>query len=387
MSNIYNWSLTASDNASADRFINWSEGQSPHTVNNSARGMMQRVREYLSDIGGALDSHFEIDHHQQQTIIGLTSSSSLSHYINGLALRFKAKESNVGITTVRLNNLIGKSVYKASETGVTAVVGGEIQRGCVYTVVYDEEISGWQLLNPTLRRVFDFHRLPTGFIGIFAMERLPDGWLPCDGSAYSRDTYHNLFATIGTMWSQGGDETTFNVPDLRGMFLRGFDYSGFVDHDRIFGSVQQCSLRDHEHGIGFVSPAEIPSRSKRETSSPQVFSRRKRSVVVDYEIHTYPQHKTSDEECIGLSGDALARCNEAFEKEVVRAPEISSFNGGKAHTLPPFFLRYRGGFMTYDIPKRAGEDLGVHDHIIMMDSFGGAETRPLNMSVVYGIKS
>ncbi|MET3590390.1 microcystin-dependent protein [Bartonella silvatica] len=377
MSHIYNWSLTASENAGADSLINWSEGQSPHTVNNSARGMMQRVREYLSDIGGALDSHFEIDHHQQQTTIGLTSSSSLSRYSNGLSLRFKAKESNVGVTTIRLNNLGGQSVYKASETGVTAVVGGEIQRGCAYTLVYDEEISGWQLLNPTLRKVFDFHRLPTGFIGTFAMESLPEGWLPCDGRSYSRDKYRTLFATIGTMWGSG-DETTFNVPDLRGMFLRGFDYSGFVDHGRIFGSVQQCSLRNHEHSIGFSPPVESSGR-------------RKRSIVVDYTFahvtDTVPHGSSQDEECIGLSGDALARCNEAFEREVVLAPELPSLNEGKVYTLHPFFLRHGDTIKTYRIPKRGGEDLGMHDHIIMMDSFGGAETRPLNMSIVYGIKS
>ncbi|SPU27734.1 Uncharacterised protein [Candidatus Bartonella washoeensis] len=39
MSDIYGWSLTASENAGADSFMNWCEGQPPHTVNNSARVM------------------------------------------------------------------------------------------------------------------------------------------------------------------------------------------------------------------------------------------------------------------------------------------------------------------------------------------------------------
>ncbi|WP_208439231.1 phage tail protein [Bartonella tribocorum] len=373
MSTIYDWSLKASENAGADDFINWSEGQSPHTVNNSARGMMQRVREYLSDIGGALDSHFEVDHHQQQTIILLNSSASLSRYSNGLSLRFKARESNVGVTAVTLNNLSSKSVYKASETGVTAVVGGEIQRGGVYTLVYDEALSGWQLLNPTIIRPSpQLRHLPTGFIGAFAMERLPEGWLPCDGRSYSRDKYRTLFATIGTMWGQGGDETTFNVPDLRGMFLRGFDYTGFVDHGRIFASVQQSSLINHEHSVGFFPPVEKSTR-------------RKRSVVVDYII--IPQGPNQDEECIGLSGDALERCHEGFEREVVLPSATPSFIGEKVHTLHPFFLKHGRKMMTYRIPKQAGEDLGEHDHIVMMGSFGGVETRPVNVSIVYGIKT
>ncbi|SSZ40951.1 Uncharacterised protein [Bartonella grahamii] len=43
MSTIYDWSLTASENGGADALINWSEGQHPNTVNNSARFMMQRI--------------------------------------------------------------------------------------------------------------------------------------------------------------------------------------------------------------------------------------------------------------------------------------------------------------------------------------------------------
>uniref|UniRef100_UPI001ABB135E phage tail protein n=1 Tax=Bartonella tribocorum TaxID=85701 RepID=UPI001ABB135E len=120
------------------------------------------------------------------------------------------------------------------------------------------------------------------------------------------------FATIGTMWGQGGDETTFNVPDLRGMFLRGFDYTGFVDHGRIFGSVQQCSLINHEHSIGFFPPVEKSTR-------------RKRSVVVNDTI--IPQGPNQDEECIGLSGDALERCHEGFEREVVLPSATPSFIG------------------------------------------------------------
>ncbi|MDD9333366.1 MAG: phage tail protein, partial [Bartonella sp.] len=48
MSSIYDWSLVAAENARADEIINWAEGQPPSSVNDSARAMMQRVKEYLS---------------------------------------------------------------------------------------------------------------------------------------------------------------------------------------------------------------------------------------------------------------------------------------------------------------------------------------------------
>ncbi|MGB1566393.1 MAG: hypothetical protein ACPHA6_12220 [Paracoccaceae bacterium] len=49
---IFAWQPPASvaDNDDADITINWSEGQNPSTVNNSARAVMARVSEFLSDL-------------------------------------------------------------------------------------------------------------------------------------------------------------------------------------------------------------------------------------------------------------------------------------------------------------------------------------------------
>lgn len=51
----------------------------------------------------------------------------------------------------------------------------------------------------------------------------PSGWLECDGSAVSRTTYADLFAYLGTTYGAGDGSSTFNLPDYRGEFLRGFD--------------------------------------------------------------------------------------------------------------------------------------------------------------------
>ena len=49
----------------------------------------------------------------------------------------------------------------------------------------------------------------------------PSGFLSCDGAAVSRSTYATLYAAIGTTWGVGDGSSTFNLPDLRAMFLRG----------------------------------------------------------------------------------------------------------------------------------------------------------------------
>lgn len=77
-----------------------------------------------------------------------------------------------------------------------------------------------------------------GSVSAFAMPTPPEGWLVCDGSEVSRADYADLYATIGTVWGDGDQISTFNLPDLRGEFLRGFDAGRGVDDSRDFASGQ-----------------------------------------------------------------------------------------------------------------------------------------------------
>lgn len=54
----------------------------------------------------------------------------------------------------------------------------------------------------------------------------------CDGSAVSRTTYALLFAKIGVMYGPGDSVSTFNLPDMRGRFMRGFASGQSTDPDR-----------------------------------------------------------------------------------------------------------------------------------------------------------
>ena len=51
---FWKWSRTAGTNATADGSINWAEGQSPSSVNDSARAMMAAAAKYRDDIAGAI---------------------------------------------------------------------------------------------------------------------------------------------------------------------------------------------------------------------------------------------------------------------------------------------------------------------------------------------
>jgi len=90
--------------------------------------------------------------------------------------------------------------------------------------------------------------VPTGAVFYFAMNSVPTGYLACDGSAVSRSTYANLYTAIGDTFGAGDGSTTFNLPNLMGEFIRGFNGSGSgKDSGRVFGSQQDDAITEHNH--------------------------------------------------------------------------------------------------------------------------------------------
>lgn len=86
--------------------------------------------------------------------------------------------------------------------------------------------------------------MPAGSVIYFAASTPPTGYLKANGAAVSRSTYAALFSAIGTTFGSGDGSTTFNVPDLRGEFVRGWDDGRGVDSGRVFGSAQAQSTQD-----------------------------------------------------------------------------------------------------------------------------------------------
>ena len=100
-----------------------------------------------------------------------------------------------------------------------------------------------------------------GMIVAFGGTVAPEGWVLCDGHSVSRTSYSALFGAIGDSWGKGDGVTTFNLPDLRGRFLRGTDSGAGRDPDAAtrvainaggntgdnVGSVQGDSFQGHTH--------------------------------------------------------------------------------------------------------------------------------------------
>ena len=91
--------------------------------------------------------------------------------------------------------------------------------------------------------------VPAGAISFFAMNVSPAGWLNCDGQAVSRTTYAELFAAIGTVWGAGDGSTTFNLPDLRGYFLRPLGTNPDGTTSGAFAAKQADDIKAHTHSL------------------------------------------------------------------------------------------------------------------------------------------
>lgn len=116
---------------------------------------------------------------------------------------------------------------------------------------------------------------PPGEIGIFAMNKPPAGWLKCNGAAISRETYADLFKVLGTTYGAGDGSTTFNIPDARGEFIRGWADDSTVDKGRKIGSKQGDAIRNITGGLAAygwelegISGAFSGQRNSPDFSSP-----------------------------------------------------------------------------------------------------------------------
>ncbi len=64
--------------------------------------------------------------------------------------------------------------------------------------------------------------LPAGTILPYASSAPPQGFFECNGAAKSTTTYNVLYGVVGCLWGCSG--ANFNIPDLRGVFMRGWNH-------------------------------------------------------------------------------------------------------------------------------------------------------------------
>ncbi len=134
--------------------------------------------------------------------------------------------------------LINTLTSTATDTALTAAQGK----------VLNEKIDA--ILAQLLQAV------PSGLMAYYTGTTAPPGWIKANGAEVSRTLYAGIFAVHGTTYGAGDGHSTFNLPDMRGEFVRGWDDGRGIDLGRVFGSVQSDNTRRHIHGTGMMSDTD-----------------------------------------------------------------------------------------------------------------------------------
>lgn len=214
----------------------------------------------------------------------LSLTPAIPALYTGLLVAFTSTRTNTGAATLNVNGLGAVALKKK---GSVAIAAGDIASGQMMIAVYDG--AAWQLLTAPLPAIGNQGELmfhwngvvsadPTlkynpstqilsvanlsgnaatatnasngynpGDFKIISSPDAPAGFLKCNGAVISRTAYAVLFAAIGIRFGAGDGSTTFNLPDLRGEFVRGWDDSRGVDSGRTLGSTQGDAFQGHTH--------------------------------------------------------------------------------------------------------------------------------------------
>jgi phage-related tail fiber protein len=207
-----------------------------------------------------------------QTVVNfaLINASGISVYVDGVRLIETIDYAVTGTAQITLTSAYpaGSVIHAYQNEALDQIASATTeQRGLVELATTDEGNAG------TAGKVVDAAVLkavlaslgaqltPPGAVQAFACATAPTGWLKCNGGAVSRTTYNALFAAIGTTFGVGDGSSTFNLPDLRGEFIRGLDDGRGADAGRVLGSAQGFAVQTHSHYINTrsLNPGSVTS--------------------------------------------------------------------------------------------------------------------------------
>jgi len=220
---FWSWSKTAASNATADATINWAEGQSPSSVNDSARAMMARTAEWRDDVSGVIATAGTPTAYTAASAQGF---DSLAH-LNGALIAFVPHATCGATVTLNVDGLGAKPLR--SSPGVELPSGLLIQ-GTPYAATYNNADGAFYL-----RGFYALpYAIPVGGLLPYVGASAPNSSFALPfGQAISRTSYATLFALVGTTFGGGDGSTTFNLPDLRGRAVFGLDNMGGSAASRI----------------------------------------------------------------------------------------------------------------------------------------------------------
>jgi hypothetical protein len=146
----------------------------------------------------------------------------------GFAFHARYADEITSTSNMTVNTSTGAVTAKAiTGTSITAsgggtITGNHVGDGAQLTALAGANITANSIPSTALIAAVQQALCPPGTVVAYMGATAPAGWLLCDGKQYLRNPpYDKLYAVIGNA-SGSVDTNNFNVPDLRGRFLRGW---------------------------------------------------------------------------------------------------------------------------------------------------------------------
>lgn len=310
---IVSWSQTAASNASADSNVNWSEGQAPSSVNDSARAMMASAAKWRDDICGINVTG------GTGTAYTLTSNQTIASNLNGMTIQFTPGTTNTGAVTLSVDGQTAKPIRFA--TGVD-LPSGSLISGSLYQVTYRSAVEEW-LLHSFNASVY---AIPLGgSIDFWGATAPNSAFVLPYGQAISRTVYSTLFSMFSTTFGVGDGSTTFNIPDLRGRVVAGKDNMGGSSAARltppVSGGVADSTALGSVGGTQThaLTIAQLASHTHSGTTGTE-------SVT---HTHTYDRYSAAVNAAAGFDVSALSAATSSATGSA-STPHTHSFTTGSA---------------------------------------------------------
>lgn len=204
---------------------------------------------------------YSVDSSETANQITATYSPAITSdkFVAGLTIEVKLANTVTGSTTIAVDSNPSKAIKRFDGGNLSA---GDCIAGEVLLLIYDGTV--FCLQNP-IPQASATTGAP-GSIDIWPSEVVPDGAYECNGQAASRTTDVRLFSIIGTRFGSGDGTTTFNMPDLRGMFVRGWSHGSGTDPNATsrtnsgsgvvgdhVGTKQSDGFKSHAHSFSGTS--------------------------------------------------------------------------------------------------------------------------------------
>lgn len=310
---VWQWSTTASSNASADPSINYREGQPPSSINDSGRAMMAALAGYRDDISGLLTTTGTSTAYTVTTNQGLCVSPSTTPQ-DGQQLAVTVNTTNGLSPTLQADSCSAYPIQSSAGTGVPAA---SLIQGSPYTLRFSVANGAWMLR--------DFYgsalTVPLGGMIAYTGTTSPNSnFVIPVAQCLSTATYAAYWALLGSPASGNCPGGQFQIIDLRGNVPAGLDQMG--------GASARGNLTNSSTGCGTTMNTVGAQCANGSQSRTLIASNLPSSIPYTDPGHTHgttdPGHShgmTNIDQVVGLSenhsGSFTFQGSGSFTQEVV----------------------------------------------------------------------